>query len=76
MLDPDVDANHRSHTVAGWEMPLDLDGKGNEPAVGLPIDRGGDYAGGPLFQATGQLASRLMGLEDTDLGKLHVLAVG
>src|SRR5215216_7492297 len=57
-------------------MPLHLDGEGDEPAVSLAADGGGDDPGGPLLKATGQLSCGLVGPEDADPRKLDMLTVG
>jgi hypothetical protein len=72
----DIDANHRRPPVVDREVPLDLNGERDEPAIGGPADRGGQNPSGALLQAASQLASRLMGLEHPDPRKLNVLAVG
>jgi len=74
--DADIHADHGGLAVAGWEIALYLDGEGDKPAVGGTADGGGQDPGGALFQASGELAGGLVGLEDADPGKLDVRAVG
>jgi len=76
VADIDVHSDHARLAVAGWDMPLHLDGEGDEPAVSLAADGGGDDSGSTLFKATGQLPCGLVGLEDADPRKLDMPAVG
>jgi hypothetical protein len=76
VADTDVHSDHARLAVAGWDMPLHLDGEGDEPAVSLAADGGGDDSGSTLLKATGQLPCGLVGLEDADSRKLDMPAVG
>src|ERR671918_1461690 len=76
MTDAHVHAGHARPAVARGDRPFNLDREGDVPAVGLPASGGGENPGGALLQAAGNLASRLMGLEDPDPRELNVLAVG
>ena len=48
-------------TVVFGDRPLDLDGEGDEPAVGGSGDGCGHDAGSAELQASGELASRFRG---------------
>src|SRR5215217_3375034 len=74
LANADVNPDHRPPGV-DREVPLDLDGEGNTPAIGGSTDGGGQDAGASLLQAAGHLAGGLVGLEHPDPWKLDVLAV-
>ena len=76
MVDTHVNPDDARLAVAGRDGPLDFDGERHEPAVSSAADGGGQDAGGALLQPPRQLAGGLMGLDDPDPRKLHVLAVG
>jgi hypothetical protein len=73
--DAGIDADHARAAVPGRSAPLDLNGEGDEPAVGDACNGGGQDTGAAVLQAVGELAGRLVGLEDADLGQPDVLAV-
>ena len=75
VTDADIHSNRGRLPVGGRDLTFNLGGEGHEPAVGRSGDGGGQNPGGALLQAAGELASRLVGLEDADTGKLDMLAV-
>ena len=75
LADADIHSHHIGLPVATSELSLDLDSKGDEPAVSRAADRGGQDAGAALLDSPSELTGGLMGLEDADPGKLDVRAV-
>jgi hypothetical protein len=76
VADADVDADHAGHTSTVGNAPLDLYRERHEPAARGAGDRGGQDAGGALFEAAGELAGGLVGAEPSDPGQDHVVPVG
>ena len=76
MPDANIHPDYAGPAVAsGGRRPSHLDGEGDVPAVGGAGDGGGEDAGGAVFEAAGELAGGLVGLEHADPGQLDARSV-